>query len=246
MSPAGGRYDWILFDADGTLFDYDRTEAAALAATWDESGLAGAAGITAGYRRINAELWQAYEAGEVEQAELQVERFRRLAAELGDAAADPERLSRLYLRHLGRQTVLLDGARELLAALAADYRLALITNGIPDVQRPRIRRSGLEPLFPVVVISGEVGVAKPAPEIFALALERMGGPPRSTVLMVGDSLSSDILGGIGFGLDTCWYNPAGLPLDGAPAPTYEISRLSELATVLGPARPTRPPPRDRS
>ena len=226
------RYRWLLFDADGTLFDYDTAEAVALEATWDGLGLARPPGLVATYRRINAALWKVYETGGITQPALQVERFVRLLAELEDAA-DPAALSRDYLVELARQTFLLPGARELLEWARDRFGLALITNGIPEVQRPRIRRSGFDRLFPVVVISGEEGVAKPAPEIFDIAMRRMGGPPREEVLLIGDSLSSDVRGGVDYGIDTCWYNPAGLELGDGPEPRHEVRRLAELREILG-------------
>ena len=226
------RYRWLLFDADGTLFDYDTAEAAAVTATWEELGLEVPEGLVAAYRRINAELWRVYEAGGVTQEELKVERFARLLGEL-DGGVDPAVLSDRYLVTLSRQTFLLDGARELLEWARQRFRLALITNGIPEVQRPRFRRAGFDRLFPVVVISGEEGVAKPAPKIFAVALERMGGPALEEILLIGDSLSSDVRGGVDFGIDTCWYNPAGLELGEGPEPRYEIGRLAELREIVG-------------
>jgi FMN phosphatase YigB (HAD superfamily) len=174
-------YSWLLFDADGTLFDYDGAEVAALTAAWEATGLEPPPGLVDTYRRINGSLWKAYEAGGIGQPELQVERFRLLTGEL-DRPADPIRLSRDYLRHLALQARLLAGARELLDWARERFRLALVTNGIPEVQRPRIGRSGLDRIFPVVVVSGEVGAAKPAPEIFDRALRLMGGPPREEVL----------------------------------------------------------------
>lgn len=224
------RYRWLMFDADGTLFDYDRSEAAALAATWESLGLEAPAGLVEAYRRINADLWKLYEVGGISQPALQVERFVRLMGELG-APGDPSMLSRDYLGQLARQTHLLEGARELLEWAGDQFSLALITNGIPEVQRPRIRRSGFDRLFPVVVISGEEGVAKPAPEIFDVALDRMGSPGREEILMIGDSLSSDIRGGLDYGIDTCWYNPGGVALGDGPAPSYEIRRLGELRGI---------------
>ncbi len=107
------------------------------------------------------------------------------------------------------------------------------------MQRPRFRRAGFARIFPVIVISGEEGVAKPAPEIFDVALERMGGPLRQEVLLVGDSLSSDVRGGVDYGLDTCWYNPDGLERGDGPEPRYEIRRLAELPGIVG-ERPRGP------
>ena len=226
------RYRWLLFDADGTLFDYDTAEAAAVTATWAELGLPAPDGLVKAYRRINAELWGVYEAGGISQRDLQVERFVRLLAEL-DGAVEARILSDRYLVTLSRQTWLMDGARELLEWARDRFRLALITNGIPEVQRPRFRRAGFDGLFRAVVISGEEGVAKPAPEIFDVALERMGAPARAEVLLIGDSLSSDVRGGVDFGLDTCWYNPAGRERGDAPEPRYEIRRLADLRRIVG-------------
>ena len=226
------RYRWLLFDADGTLFDYDTAEAAAVTATWERLGLEVADGLVEAYRRINAELWGVYEVGGITQKDLQVERFVRLLAEL-DGGVNPQVLSDSYLVTLSRQTFLLEGARELLEWARDRFRLALITNGIPEVQRPRIRRTGFDRLFPVVVISGEEGAAKPAPEIFDVALERMGAPALEEILLIGDSLSSDVRGGADYGIDTCWYNPAGLELGDGPEPRYQIRRLAELREIVG-------------
>ena len=230
---AAPRYRWLLFDADGTLFDYDAAEAAAIVGTWEELGLAVPDGLVAAYRRINAELWRLYEEGGISQLDLQVERFTRLLSELG-GASDAATLSRRYLETLSRQTYLLDGARRLLEWARDRFRLALITNGIPEVQRPRIRRSGFDRFFPVVVISGEEGVAKPAAPIFEVAMRRMGQPDRREVLLIGDSLTSDVRGGVDFGLDTCWYNPVGEDRADGPEPRYEIRRLDELRAILEP------------
>ena len=225
------RYRWLLFDADGTLFDYDTAEAAAIRETWQELGLEPSDGLVAAYRRINADLWRVYEEGGISQTDLQVERFVRLLAELG-GDPDPAELSRRYLLVLARQTFLLDGAGELLAWASGRFRLALITNGIPAVQRPRFRRAGFDRLFEAVVISGEEGVAKPAPEIFDVAMRRMGRPARREVLLIGDSLSSDVRGGVDYGLDSCWYNPAGVDRGDGPEPRYEIRRLAELRGIV--------------
>ncbi len=225
------RYRWLLFDADGTLFDYDAAEAASVTATWEELGLEAPDGLVEAYRRINAELWRVYEAGGITQKDLQVERFVRLLAEL-DGGTDPAALSRAYLVILSRQVFLLDGARELLEWASDRFRLALITNGIPEVQRPRFERAGFDRFFPVVVISGEEGVAKPAPEIFDIALERMGAPAREEILLIGDSLSSDVRGGVDFGIDTCWYNRGGLDRGEGPEPRYEIRQLAALREIV--------------
>ena len=224
-------YRWILFDLDGTLFDYERAEAAALTATWDEHGLPADERLLPVYRRVNGELWRQFELGRIEQATIPRLRFARLLEALGHDA-DPGRLGTAYLAQLGRQTQLLDGALELVEELAERFQLALLTNGLAEVQRPRLAASPLGRLFPVVVISGEIGAAKPHTSFFDAAFEAMGRPPRETALMVGDSLSSDIAGGRGYGLDTCWLNPNGDRPDDGARPTYQIRALTELRRIV--------------
>jgi len=226
------KYDWIFFDADGTLFDYDAAEAAALRGAFECCDLPFEPGIGARYSEINAAIWREFELGEVHQSELKTLRFDRLFEEVslrGDAAV----FSRHYLEILGRQTTLLAGAEEFLRSLPKGLRLLLITNGLAEVQVPRFAASTIHDCFAETVISGEIGLAKPDPAIFDFAFERIGGPARERVLMVGDNLGSDILGGVNYGLDTCWYNPEGAVNGHDVEPTYEIEDLQEILEIVG-------------
>ncbi len=227
-------YEWLLLDADGTLFDYDAAERQALTKTWNEFGLRFAPEVLTTYRQINARLWREFERGEIASEQLKVERFTRLfdSREIPIWGDEPERFAVQYLHNLGMCTDLIDGAEVVLRALAPRVNLALITNGLTLVQRSRLVKSGLAPLFRAVVISEEEGVAKPDPRIFEIALARMGHPDKETVLMVGDSLSSDMLGAACSGIDTCWFNPVGRPRDPQIDVTYEIRTLDELLQVV--------------
>ena len=225
------RYPWLLFDADDTLFDYRRAETTALREAFEAEGHPFQPAWLAVYQRLNAAAWRELEAGRLTSEQLRVRRFADLSAELG-LALDPTGFSSTYLRHLARQSHLVDGALEVVDALRASRRVAVITNGLPDVQRPRLAASALAGKVAPVVISDEVGVAKPDPAIFRIALERMGHPAPSEVLVIGDSLSSDIAGGAAAGIDTCWYNPGGRSRADVPTPTYEIRRLEELLAIL--------------
>ena len=224
-------YKWLLFDADNTLFDFNMAETKALANTFQQFRLPYTNGVGDTYRQINAQVWQALERGEITPDALRTLRFQRLFAAVGQQA-DTESFSTAYLVHLGHCGDLLDGAEAVVKTLAVTYRLALITNGLADVQRPRLAASPLLPYFESVTISDEVGVAKPNGRIFDIAFASMDHPAKNEVLMIGDSLTSDIQGGINYGIDTCWYNPNGKQRpDGLPI-TYEIKELAELIQTL--------------
>jgi YjjG family noncanonical pyrimidine nucleotidase len=226
------KYTWLLLDADGTLFDYDQAEAAALATTFADLELDHGSHYAEAYGEINGQIWLEFEAGEISAQELRAERFRRLFAALR-VEADPLRFSRRYLVNLADRADLLEGAEELVRALYGHVGLVVITNGLRDVQRSRLAKSTISGYLHDVVISEEVGAAKPDGQIFAAAFERMGQPPKSDVLIVGDSLTSDIKGGSDYGIDTCWYNPDRLPRVGDVRIRYEIHRLSELLDIVG-------------
>jgi YjjG family noncanonical pyrimidine nucleotidase len=225
------KYDLLLLDADDTLFDFVRAEAWAFGQTLAALGRTdpdGSAEVV--YRRINKGLWVDLEQGRVTKDVLRVERFRRLFGELGWEDPAPV-AAETFVSRLAEAAFLLPGAEEVCRTLARTHTLAIVTNGITEVQTGRLARSPLAPLVSALVISDEVGVAKPDPAIFDLALRRVGHTDKATVLMVGDSLTSDIRGGQNFRIDTCWYNPHGLPCTLPVPPTYEIRRLEDLPAI---------------
>lgn len=224
-------YDWIFFDADGTLFDYDAAQAAALEGGFEACGLAYKPGIGRIYSEINHRIWREFELGAISQKELKTVRFDRLFDAVGLSANSAE-FSGHYLEILGAQTALLDGAEELVRTLTGKARMLLITNGLAEVQVPRFAASAIRDCFAEIVISGEIGLAKPDPAIFEYAFERIDRPAKERVLMIGDNLGSDILGGANYGLDTCWFNPAGTPNGHGVEPTYEIRELREVLEII--------------
>ena len=221
-------YPWLWFDADNTLFDYNLAEVTALHNTFQTHGLPVDETSMDTYREVNNKLWQAFEKGEITQDILRVKRFEQFLEAMG-ADGSPEKLSVDYVEQLSLRTDLIDGALEVLQQLRESSRFALITNGLTTVQRGRLSRSPLKELFEAVIISEEIGVAKPHAEFFETAHKHTGRPPKSDILVIGDSLSSDIRGGINFGVDTCWFNPHGDPHPDELAITYEIQSLRELA-----------------
>ncbi len=234
-------YRWLLFDADGTLFDYDRAEAKALEATFQNFGLPFSDEHSRAYQKINHQVWVDFENGQITSEALRVVRFERLfetlrlegkGSDAHDWAINALEFSSRYLQNLSQASDLMEGAEKIILALKKHYRLGLITNGLKDVQRPRLARSAIADCFEVVAISEEIGAAKPDPRYFDAVFGLIGQPPRQTVLVIGDSLTSDIQGGLNYGLDTCWYNPAGKAGNPRPPVKFEIKHLEELIALL--------------
>jgi 2-haloacid dehalogenase len=225
-------YQWLLFDVDGTLFDFHRAEGLALQQAFKAVNTPFKDEYLDVYRKINMQLWQMLERREVTSAVLRIRRFELLLEAIQLECAVNE-MSTSYIEALAACGDLIDGAIELLNQLHGNYKLAIVTNGMQAVQRGRLAHSPLNNYFDAVIISEEVGAAKPETAYFTATFDRIGHPAKSDVMIIGDSLASDMRGGVDFGIDTCWFNPARDPRPADLPITYEIAHLSELLAVLG-------------
>jgi YjjG family noncanonical pyrimidine nucleotidase len=224
------RYQTLLFDLDNTLFDASSCEPDAFAYALAKGGVADPPQHWDAFTEINDALWAAVVRQEVTPNEVQARRF----ADLVDAAgldADPVLLADEYVVGMGAYGDLYPGASEVLEALSREAALGLITNGLGEVVRARIERLELEQYFDAIVISGEVGTSKPGAEIFGLMSDALGNPAKETMLMIGDSASSDIAGANNYGIAACWYNPAGKPQPDGVHIDHEIGSLRELVQL---------------
>ncbi|MDR1515258.1 MAG: YjjG family noncanonical pyrimidine nucleotidase [Synergistaceae bacterium] len=221
-------YNTILFDADGTLFDYDKAEKFALASSFRKHGIQFLPDRHALYRKINDGKWKQLEMGVISKDELQTSRFADLFTALGIAGVDAAAFNADYLACLAFGSDLIDGAAEVCRSLSATRRLAIITNGVSATQRSRLSKSVIKDYVSYVFVSEDIGYAKPDSRYFDFVFEKMGLIDKSSVLVVGDSLTSDIRGGASYGLDTCYYNPRKLENLSGIKPTFEISSLAEI------------------
>src|SRR5215207_1887424 len=224
-------YPWLWFDADNTLFDYDRAEGLALKNTFGSLDLRFEDDYLDTYQRINRGLWQALEKQEITSALLRVRRFE-LLMEAVQLTGSADQMSTSYIEQLGLRAELMDGAYEMLDALHGKCKFAIVTNGLQAVQRGRLEHSTIKHFISELIISEEVGAAKPQASFFDEAFARTGHPDKSEVLIIGDSLRSDIRGGVDYGIDTCWYNPKGEARPAELPITYEIRHLRELLDLL--------------
>lgn len=228
MHPALTDTDVLLLDLDGTVLDFRASQREAYRASLAELGLAWHPGHQDLWAAVNHGLWRSLERGEIDGPTLRRRRWPQLFEALGVDHPDPDGFSERYLERFRAGAHLLPGAREAMVALTDRFRLVILTNGFADVQHHRIDRAGLRELVEAVVVSDEVGVPKPDPAVFEATFDAIGRPPRDRVVMVGDSLTSDIAGGIGYGLRTVWINPERRPHPGGQRPTHEVRALAEL------------------
>lgn len=225
------KYGIILFDADQTLFDFKKCEYQALSDSLCELSLPNDKAYIDRYSEINDALWKKLERGEIEKSRLVIERFEIFCREFA-FDCDVTVLSDLYRANLAKQAILVDGAEELVRALSKDHRLFIITNGVKKVQEGRLVRSTIKDHFEKVFISEVVGYEKPKREFFDTVKAQIPDFDVKNAIVIGDSLTSDMRGGIDAGIDTCWYNPEGKAVpDGMPI-TYVIRDLKEIYEIV--------------
>lgn len=225
-------YEVLLFDADNTLFDFDIAEKEALEKTMLEQGMAYDYETHFQlYKEVNHKIWKELEEGKITQERLKSERFKRFGNEVG-IEIDAKEASKRYLHHLSYASYLFPDSMNLIKDLSEKYTIAILTNGLTAVQHRRVRGADIAKHCQGVFISEEIGLSKPDKAIFDFVLGEMSYGERDKVLMIGDSLTSDIQGGINAGIDTCWYNIFNKENATGIEPTYEIKSLKELAKIL--------------
>ena len=227
-------YEFLLFDFDGTLVDYNKTEAWNLAATFRAAGLAYDKDIHfAAYQPINLRLWREFERGKISAERLRVQRFEEFFAVCG-IQGDAHSIAGAYIENQGNAAFLFDDAISVLETLRPRYKMGIITNGLKEIQRKRLTLTGVDKYFDNITVSDEIGVQKPEAGIFEHCFRVAGHTDKTTALIIGDSFSADVMGGLNFGIDACWFNPTGdTPSGNGPGATYEIHSLKELPALLG-------------
>ncbi|WP_417657858.1 pyrimidine 5'-nucleotidase [Pseudidiomarina aestuarii] len=220
-------YDWLLFDADDTLFHFDAF--AGLRKMFQGYAVDFTRADYDTYQQLNKPLWDAYQAATIDAYTLQTRRFDAWAERL---QVSSEQLNSRFLQTMADICEPLPGAKELVHAIKPHVNIGIITNGFTELQHVRLERTGFDAWVDVLVISEEVGIAKPHIDIFEHAFAQMEQPPRDRILMVGDNPHSDIQGGMNAGIHTCWLNHHGLPCPVGIEPHFEVSNLADLKQLL--------------
>lgn len=225
------RYPYLLFDADNTLFDFDRANRTAFAETCRAIGLTASDELLRRYEVHNNACWAMFDRGEASKDFIVVERFRRFFAELG-LDADPELANHVHLSTLATCSFPAPHSVEVCKRLSEDHRLFLITNAVASVQRGRLARAEIKPYLEAAFISEEAGAQKPTKEYFDYVFAHIGGITHGNCLVVGDSLSSDIQGANNYDLPCCWYNPKHEQNTQRLRVDYEIDDLRALYEIV--------------
>jgi len=226
------KYKTVLFDADGTLYDFEKASVEALKSNFEKYSLKWTETTFETYEKVNKKIWNDFEKGLISTTEIKTERFKRFFEVINISGIDPIGFSKDYLNFLSLNNYLLPGAEEIIKWCGKYFKLVIVTNGLASVQNPRLQSSKLRKYFNNVIISEEIGFVKPAKEYFDFVFKQINNPPKEEVVIVGDNLSSDIKGGCDYGIDTCWFNPSKKENDSKIIPTYEIVKLSELKKIL--------------
>lgn len=224
-------YEFLFLDLDDTILDFKKAEFIALSKTLRSLSVDPTEDLLERYHKINIAHWERLERGELTRDQVLLGRFQVLFEQLGlDASA--QLCAERYEHNLGIGHYFLPGALEALRQLYKNHRLFLVTNGTAAVQDSRLTSAGLYPYFEQIFISQEVGADKPSLEYFSRCFARIPDLDLKKAMIVGDSLTSDIQGGINAGITTCWVNTRHRPASADIHPDYEISSLCELEALL--------------
>lgn len=225
------KFDLILFDVDGTLLDFDLAEKNALKETLLEYDFIYNDEMLERYHQINIFYWKELEKGKINKKELHYKRYEQLFLEYG-IETDIDTFNVKYLKRLSEGAYLLENAEEICRYLHKKAILGIASNGSQDIQVKRIKKIGLDKYLDYFFVSGDIGYNKPDIRYFEYILKRMENISKDRVLMVGDSLTADILGGKNIGIKTCWYNPERLENKEGIIPDYEIDDLIQLKEIV--------------
>ena len=221
----------VLFDLDDTIFDFKLSESTALSKTLIELGVEPNDYIISQYSKYNISQWKRLELGEISRQEVKVNRYKLLFDELG-IDVSPELATEIYEEKLATGHYFIDGAVEMIESIYNDYDLYLVSNGAKRVQDGRLASADISKYFKGIFISEVVGHEKPSIEFFNYCFDRIPDFNKDNTIIIGDSLSSDIKGGVNSGIKTIWFNPHYDKNESDIIPDYEIHGLCEIKELL--------------
>ncbi len=221
----------VLLDSDDTLLDFTKAEHIAIQKTLREVGIEPDEETISLYSEINKRHWEMLERGELTRNQVLVNRFDRFFEAMG-VEGDSAATQQLYNTNLGIGHYFIPGAVEFLESLYGKYKLYMVTNGNESVQVPRLKSADIGHFFQEIFISQRIGWDKPSLEFFDKCFAAMPPYEKNEMIIIGDSLTSDIKGGINAGIHTCWFNPKGKQGREGIIPEFTVKSLDEILPIL--------------
>ena len=226
------RYKYLFLDLDNTIFDFSASSKVAFSDLMVQIGVQEEADMYELYRRINADVWKELEEGKIDQVELRKKRFK-LFFEATDIDFDGTLANKKYLENLIERSTLLQGANKFMQLIQERLKMVAVTNGLKEVQRPRIMQTRIQHFFDYIIVSDEIGHAKPSEHFFEIAYDPISSKiDKKDILMIGDSLVSDIQGGNNFGIDTCWFNPGRVSNLSTHKPKHTVHTYQQILDII--------------
>jgi len=237
------KYKAILFDLDDTLIDNDESIKYAIFCIYNKLGIDCNEENFLKWKQFDTDYWHLWEDGKIIVPDwansldkridfLRSNRFIQFFHYLNLSYEEALNINRRYISLLADNVVRIDGAYELITTLFGNYELIISTNGPRESAYAKVRNANLYPYFSKIISSGECGFSKPMPGFFDYAISKMYTKDKEKMLIVGDSLRTDILGGINNKIDCCWFNPHHRHNRLNIEPTYEIDNLKSLIKKL--------------
>ena len=226
------KFDIILWDLDDTLLDFAKSESHAIKTCFEHFDLSIQEGMIERYSEINLWHWKKFEKNELGKMDVLHGRFRALFEEYGIKGLSPEEFQLLYQEELGGTYFYNDQSLDLCKKLAKEFDQYIVTNGIIITQTKKLRLSGFDQIMNGIYISELVGYQKPQKEFFEACFEQIKTTDRDKIIIIGDSLTSDMKGGNNAGITTCWYNPKRKKNTEEVRIDYEIDSLGQIENIL--------------
>ncbi len=226
------KYSWILFDADNTLFDFTHSQKKALEHTFEAFGIKYHDDLFPLFTALNNRIWKAFDENKITHEEIKTERFKVLFNDIGVKNINLDLFNIKFIDNLILYSKLIVGTEQFILNMHKKVNMAIITNGMKEVQRPRFDNCKIKDKFKHIFISGEMGLSKPNKEYFEIVHKITGNAEKSKYLVVGDNIIADVWGGKNYGFDTCWYNQHKTKNEKKEFTDYEINKIEELSMIL--------------
>lgn len=221
----------ILIDLDNTLIDFNECARHSIINAFRELGFTYTDKVFETFITENVKIWKRLEKGEITKPQLRADRWNIILQKLG-IDFDGTVLEEMFENGVAKGAYAVDGAYELLDYLKDKYKLYIVSNGFRFVQESRLKIGNFEKYFDDIFVSEDVGIPKPAKEFFDYCFEKLGNPDKNDIILIGDSLTADVIGGINYGIDTVWFNKNKETLPDNINPTYTVNTLKEIQKLL--------------